>query len=177
MPDHYETLGVPKSATAEDIKKAFREAAFKYHPDRNPGNPAAEERFKRVNEAYAILSDPASRARYDGLGGAAYGAGPGANGPWGDYGPFEGESRGRYTWTFYGPFGGMGSQGSGQGNFSRREALDLLTKGILTFAAGVLLFRVSFFFGIFGVIVCAVAIGRGLVDSLRAVRILFGARR
>jgi hypothetical protein len=65
----------------------------------------------------------------------------------------------------------------GLGNFLPREALDLLTKGILTFAAGVLLFRVSFFFGIFGVIVCAVAIGRGLVDSLRAVRILFGARR
>lgn len=66
--DYYETLGVAKSALAEDIKKAYRKLALKYHPDRNPGNKEAEERFKQISEAYAVLSDPKKRNQYDTLG-------------------------------------------------------------------------------------------------------------
>jgi molecular chaperone DnaJ len=64
----YETLGVPRNASDEDIKSAYRGLALQYHPDRNPGNAAAEEKFKEIGRAYEILSDPASRERFDRFG-------------------------------------------------------------------------------------------------------------
>jgi curved DNA-binding protein len=66
--DYYEVLGVKKTATEEEIKKAFRKLAMKHHPDRNPGNKQAEERFKEINEAYAVLSDKQKRQQYDQFG-------------------------------------------------------------------------------------------------------------
>jgi curved DNA-binding protein len=66
--DYYEVLGVKKTAPEEEIKKAYRKLAMKHHPDRNPGNKQAEERFKEINEAYAVLSDKAKRQQYDQFG-------------------------------------------------------------------------------------------------------------
>lgn len=84
--DPYEVLGVPKDADADTIKSAFRRQAMQNHPDRNPGDPAAEERFKQVSEAYALLRDPEAKARYD-----RYGAGdPRAYRP--DAGPVDWQS-------------------------------------------------------------------------------------
>ena len=91
--DYYEVLGVQKGASAEDIKKAYRKLALKYHPDRNPDNKEAEEKFKEAAEAYEVLSDDDKRARYDQFGFAGvdpnYGAGQGGyGGGFGGFGDF-----------------------------------------------------------------------------------------
>lgn len=70
--DYYKTLGVEKGASSDDIKKAFRKLAVKYHPDRNPGDKAAEEKFKEINEAYAVLSDPKKKEQYDTFGSSGF---------------------------------------------------------------------------------------------------------
>jgi len=75
--DYYDVLGVERQASAQEIKSAYRKLAVQYHPDRNPGDPAAEARFKEAAEAYAVLSDPDKRARYDRFGPEGVGAQPG----------------------------------------------------------------------------------------------------
>jgi len=66
--DYYEVLGVGRTASTEEIKKAYRQLALKYHPDKNPNNKEAEEKFKEAAEAYAVLSDQQKRAQYDQFG-------------------------------------------------------------------------------------------------------------
>jgi molecular chaperone DnaJ len=78
--DFYETLGVTRNATPEEIKKAYRRLAHRYHPDKNPDEATAEERFKEVSHAYEVLSDPAARKKYDRFGPAAFKQGGGSHG-------------------------------------------------------------------------------------------------
>nr|WP_243120239.1 molecular chaperone DnaJ [Caloramator sp. E03] len=97
--DYYAILGVSKNATDEEIKSAFRKLALKYHPDKNPGDKNAEEKFKEINEAYQVLSDPQKRAQYDQFGTADFngqggfgGFDPSNFGGFGGFGGFEGFS-------------------------------------------------------------------------------------
>jgi len=109
--DYYETLGVSRDASETEIKKAYRRLARKYHPDANPDDPQAEEKFKAVNEAYQVLSDAKKRAQYDRFGHAAAGAGAAGTGgfnpnDFADFGGFRGFED--IFETFFG--GGMGSR-------------------------------------------------------------------
>ena len=70
--DYYKTLGIEKSASTNDIKKAYRKLAMKYHPDHSKGDKASEEKFKKITEAYAVLSDPEKRKQYDTFGSADF---------------------------------------------------------------------------------------------------------
>src|SRR6185369_1192429 len=85
--DYYETLGVPKSASADDVRKAYRKLARKYHPDLNPGDKSSEARFKNVQEAYDILGDPKKRQMYDQFGFYSENGFPGAGPQPGGGGP------------------------------------------------------------------------------------------
>ena len=78
--DFYEVLGVTKSANADEIKKAYRKMAIKYHPDKNPGDKSAEDKFKEAAEAYEVLSNPEKKARYDQFGHAGMGGSGGFGG-------------------------------------------------------------------------------------------------
>ena len=114
--DYYELLGIQKGATGEEIKKAYRKMAVQYHPDKNRGNPEAEEKFKEATEAYEVLSDDEKRAAYDRFGKAGVGAGAGG-GPGGfGYKAYTGFSDifgdiGDIFSEFFG--GGAGFQGAG----------------------------------------------------------------
>ncbi len=104
--DYYEVLGVPKTATEDEIKKAYRKVAKKYHPDMNPGDKSAEEKFKEAAEAYEVLSDADKRARYDQFGHAAFeqGGGPGGFGGF----DFGGGDMGDIFGDIFGDFFGGG---------------------------------------------------------------------
>lgn len=128
--DYYEVLGVGKSASDDEIKKAYRSLAKKYHPDMNPGDKEAEAKFKEANEAYAVLSDPDKRAKYDQYGHAAFD--PAAGG--GGFGGFGGFGDGGFDFgdifsSFFGGGGGTSSR--------RRDASvpgdDVLTRITVTF--------------------------------------------
>jgi curved DNA-binding protein len=113
--DYYKILGVPKTASAKDIKAAFRKQARKFHPDFNKGDPSAEAKFKEVNEANEVLSDPKKRQRYDTLGPdwANMRQAPGGGGPGGVHVDFGGEDMGGFSDFFRTIFGGGGFGGGG----------------------------------------------------------------
>lgn len=132
--DYYEVLGVSKTATDDELKKAYRKLAKKYHPDLNPGDKEAEKKFKEANEAYEVLSDSTKRARYDQFGHAGvdpnYGAGgPGAGG-FGGFGGFDMGDLGDIFEGFFG--GGFGSSRRANPNAPRRGG-DLQTSCTISF--------------------------------------------
>ena len=135
--DYYEVLGVEKSANADEIKKAYRKAAIKYHPDKNPGDKEAEEKFKEAAEAYDVLSNPDKRARYDQFGHAGMnGATGGGFGGFGGGGGFSMEDIfSQFGDIFGGHFGGgFGGFGGGRGGQRVNRGSDIRVKVRLTLA-------------------------------------------
>lgn len=112
--DYYEVLGVAKSATAEEIKKAYRKLAIQFHPDKNPDDKAAEEKFKEAAEAYEVLSDQEKRAKYDRFGHQAFG--PGSGGGFHGGGMSMDDIFSQFGDIFGGAFGGFGGFGGGGGS-------------------------------------------------------------
>jgi curved DNA-binding protein len=110
--DYYKILGVPRGASADEIKKIYRSLAKKYHPDKNPGDKQAEDHFKEINEAYQVLSDPTKRARYDQLGES--------------YSQWQqGGAPGNFDWSQWAASQG----GAGQGGFQEVNLDDLFGDG------------------------------------------------
>ena len=133
--DYYEVLGVARNANADEIKKAYRKAAIKYHPDKNPGDKEAEEKFKEAAEAYDVLSNPEKRARYDQFGHAGMSGAAGGN-----YGGFSGggfsmeDIFSQFGDIFGGHFSGFSSSSGRGGARSVNRGSDIRVKVKLTFS-------------------------------------------
>lgn len=170
--DYYEILGVSKTASDEEIKKAYRLKALQYHPDKNQGNASAEEMFKKINEAYSVLSDSQKRAAYNsGFTSSQhrsytnYGNSSSTNRAYRQnpftYNPFEAseedEDRYTYSWRFYGPF-----EQEPEAPRSRRQGLGTLALGIVYAWLGLLSFRLVYFFGFFGLIISISLLVKGV---------------
>jgi len=125
--DYYDLLGITKNASEDEVKKAYRKMAMKYHPDKNPGDKSAEEKFREATEAYEILKDPQRRAQYDQFGHAAFQQqGQGAGGFGGGYSGFGGFDISDALRAFMADFGGDSSFGDlfgfgGEGRSRRSE--------------------------------------------------------
>ena len=124
--DYYEVLEVSKSATAEEIKKAYRKKAIQYHPDKNPGDKEAEEKFKEAAEAYEVLSDTEKRSRYDQFGHAGVNGG-GASGFGGAGGMSMEDIFSHFGDIFGGGFGGFSGFGGFGGGSRGGKRISLLT--------------------------------------------------
>ncbi|MBO4508824.1 MAG: J domain-containing protein [Spirochaetaceae bacterium] len=199
--DLYHVLGVPRTASADEIKKAYRKLALKYHPDQNPGNKVAEDKFKEINAAYSVLGDEQKRAQYDRYGSAdAYassssrgqsaGTGTYTNDPFWDWFTQQttassNDTKYTYRWSSSGnPF----QQGDDSfrsdnsffrrrdtGSVTRKEAFSMLIRNAVTFAAGVILVGPSMVFFPVGPVLSISAIISGLGGAIRSIRYLLNA--
>lgn len=199
--DLYHVLGVPRTASADEIKKAYRKLALKYHPDQNPGNKVAEDKFKEINAAYSVLGDEQKRAQYDRYGSAdAYasssssgqsaGTGTYTNDPFWDWFTQQttassNDTKYTYRWSSSGnPF----QQGDDSfrsdnsffrrrqtGSVTRKEAFSMLIRNAVTFAAGVILVGPSMVFFPVGPVLSISAIISGLGGAIRSIRYLINA--
>jgi molecular chaperone DnaJ len=189
----YAVLGVPRTAAPDEIKKAYREAAFKYHPDRNPGDTAAEEKFKAVNAAYAVLGDESKRKEYDrygsaddfarapssygGSGGTTWNTGAEHTGdPFWDW--FNDMQRRAERGAWYDPFEEANRQRrSYQRNpyGSRSAAFGALIRSAMILLVGMYFFRFSWYILPIGPFIVLLAIVNGVSGILKSLKWLFSS--
>lgn len=134
--DYYEVLGLKKGASESEIKSAFRKMAMKYHPDRNPDDKDAEEKFKEVNEAYAVLSDPEKKSRYDRFGHAGVDPNAGFGGG-GGFGGFDGSFGGFDFSDIFDMFGGGGGRRSYRQKTGPQRGNDLQKRMTIEFTEAI----------------------------------------
>ena len=196
MSNYYEILGVSKNATADEIKKAYRTLAFKYHPDRNQGNAEAEEKFKQISAAYDVLGDESKRRQYDmGYSTDSYGAASSQSQQY----------QRQYQYTYSNPFGDENfwewfngaqfrsrnqqtqntNQYYNQYNYSnrssepetKRDHLSMLFLKVLQTFIGFTFLRFSWFIIPFGPIICIAVIINGVSGVIRSLKGLFKPSR
>lgn len=188
MEDYYALLGVSKGASQDEIKKAFRNLVFKYHPDRNPGDAVAEEKFKKINEAYSVLSDPNKKAQYDAGGfnpfeSAGYQEQNSyqkdySYGSWGNYNPFGSGPNESYDpfreWANYANSSRRSySNRRAEPNLSRGEAMSQLIWKVIQILIGLWSFSFSFYIFPIGPILSFAAVANGFSGASAALRALF----
>lgn len=198
MSNYYETLGVAKTATADEIKKAYRTLAFKYHPDRNPGNAEAEEKFKQISAAYDVLSDESKRRQYDmGYSTDSYSSSQTAgnqqyqrqyqytySNPFGDdnfwewFNSAQFRSRNQQTQNtnnYYNQYD-YSNRASNEPETKRDYFSQLFLKALQTFV-GFTFFRFSWIIIPFGPIICIGVIVNGISGVIKALKGLFRSSR
>ncbi len=198
MSNYYETLGVAKTATADEIKKAYRTLAFKYHPDRNPGNAEAEEKFKQISAAYDVLGDEAKRRQYDmGYSTDSYSSSQTAgnqqyqrqyqytySNPFGDdnfwewFNSAQFRSRNQQTQNtnnYYNQYD-YSNRTSNEPETKRNYFSQLFLKALQTFV-GFTFFRFSWIIIPFGPIICIGVIVNGISGVIKALKGLFRSSR
>ena len=195
MSNYYDILGVPKTATADEIKKAYRTLAFKYHPDRNQGNAEAEEKFKQISAAYDVLGDEAKRRQYD----MGY-----STDSYSSAGSQSQNYQRQYQYTYSNPFGDdnfwewfnganfrnryqqtQRSQNNySQYNYSNDDEKQTRGSYFSTFVlkalqtiVGLMFFRFSWFIIPFGPIICIGVIANGVTGAFRALKGMFKPNR
>ena len=171
MENYYSILNVPNTANEDQIKQAYRALAMKYHPDKNPDSKVAEEKFKRISEAYSVLSDPQKRRDYD-LSMSS---------------PFSSSSR---TYTYSQDTNSFGDDifssnwwknwrnirsenAKKKEKISRTEAFKILIRGIIMTIAGLLLFKSVIFLGIFGLLLALSFISEGIIRIRKGYMAIF----
>lgn len=179
MSNYYETLGVSKNASADEIKSAYRKLAMKYHPDRNPGDKAAEEKFKEISVAYDILSDEKKRANYDYYGSSS------SNQNYQNYQNYQNQSYTQEEDIFWQWMNGAFNQNSKDSQDSKNtyryyyytnekkpetksESLGALLTSVLMLVFGIFLFKFSLYFFPIGPIICLVLIIKGILGFLKS---------
>ena len=182
MDNYYDILGVSKNATADEIKRAYRTLAFKYHPDRNQGNAAAEEKFKKISAAYDVLGDDAKRRNYD-LGGYSS-----DNYAYNSSSANQSQYHRQYQYTYSNPFGednfwewfngaqrrAEHSQPQYETDYeqdkTRSQHFATFVLKVLQVFAGFVFFRFSWIIIPFGPILCVGVIAGGITGAFRALK-------
>lgn len=189
MNDYYSVLGISRTATQEEIKKAYRNLAFKYHPDRNPGDKDAEEKFKKISEAYNILGDEKKRAEYDRFGSASSGYSTENSYSQNSYqnyyqqqsysDPFGSEDS---FWQWFNNSAGQNSQRNTsyyyeyknpERSYSKRSLWTEFFMKVGQIFIGLFFFRFSWIIIPFGPLLCLGLLVTGFTGAVRALRMIF----
>ena len=182
MEDLYKILGVEKTATADQIKKAYRELAMKYHPDRNPGDTVAEEKFKQISAAYSVLSDETKRKQYDMYGSTDNSSSSSYSGNYQGFGgyyqgnPFEEWFKEAKNYNWRSQYEYETSEKYYE-KPTKRKALRMLCSNLLSLFAGLFLFRFSFILLPIGPILCIMVIANGISGALRAIKFILTPKK
>lgn len=189
MNDYYSILGISKNATQEEIKKAYRNLAFKYHPDRNPDDKQAEEKFKKISEAYDTLGDEKKRAEYDRFGSAGTSYNSENSYYQNSYqnyyqqqsysDPFSSEDS---FWQWFNSSAGQNSRrnssyyyeyGNSQKNYSKKSLWTEFFMKVGQIFIGLFFFRFSWIIIPFGPLLCLGLLATGISGAVRALRMIF----
>jgi molecular chaperone DnaJ len=181
MEDLYKILEVDRNATADQIKKSYRELAMKYHPDRNPGDTVAEEKFKKISAAYSVLGDETKRKQYDMYGSTDNSSTSTYNGTEGFGGYYQGnpfeewfKEAKNYNWRTQYEYE---TSDKYYEKPTRKEAFSMLLSSLLSLFAGLFLLRFSIILLPIGPLLCIAVIINGISGTVRAIKFILSPKK